>query len=156
MGGHAKVPMAALKTVFEEAGATNVVTYIQSGNVAFDGPTSLNAKRLATAIEKHFKLNVAVTVRTHAQLGKVIDDCPFDDPSVTHVGFLTGKLKAHDVDVSQFAPSTYAEHGDEVYFYLPDGLGTSKMMAFLGRRLGEMTVRNWNTVTKMFDLTKKA
>ena len=47
-------------------------------------------------------------------------------------------------------------HGDEVYFYLPDGLGTSKMMAFLGRRLGEMTVRNWNTVTKMFDLTKKA
>lgn len=144
--------MPALKAVFEDAGATNVVTYIQSGNVAFDGPTSLNAKQLATLIEKHFKLSVAVTVRTHAQIKKVIDDCPFDT-AVTHVGFLTGKLKVHNVDVAQFAPSTYAEHGDEVYFYLPEGIGREKMMPFLGRKLGEMTVRNWNTVTKLYELS---
>ena len=93
VGGHGKVPMAELKKVLEEAGAKNVATYIQSGNVAFDGPTALNAKKIEHAIEKHFKLNVAVTVRTHDHLKKVIDDCPYDDPSLVHVGFLVSKPK---------------------------------------------------------------
>lgn len=155
VGGKAKVAMADLKTVFEAAGAKNVATYIQSGNVAFDGPTSLNAKKIEHAIEKHFKINVAVTVRTHAQLGRVIDDCPYDDPSLVHVGFLVKKPKTTDIDVSQFAPEEFTAAGDDIYFHLPNGVGTSKMMPFLARRLGaDMTVRNWNTVMKMHELTR--
>ena len=155
VGGHGKVPMAELKKVLEEAGAKNVATYIQSGNVAFDGPTALNAKKIEHAIEKHFKLNVAVTVRTHDHLKKVIDDCPYDDASLVHVGFLVSKPKTTDIDVSQFAPEEFTAKGDEIYFHLPNGVGTSKMMPFLSRRLGaDMTVRNWNTVLKMHDLSK--
>ncbi len=148
--------MATLKTVLEEAGAKNVVTYIQSGNVAFDGPASLNAKKIEHAIEKHFHLNVAVAVRTHDHLKKVIDDCPYDDTSLVHVGFLVTKPKTTDIDVSQFAPEEFTVKGDEIYFHLPNGVGTSKMMPFLSRRLGaDITVRNWNTVQKMFELSKK-
>lgn len=155
VGGHGKVSMATLKTVLEEAGATNVVTYIQSGNVAFDGPTALNAKKITSVIEKHFKLKVAVTVRTHAQLKKVMDDCPYDDPSLVHVGFLVSKPKTTDIDVAAFAPEEFTVRGDDIYFHLPNGVGNSKMMPFLGRRLGaEMTVRNWNTLTKMHELSK--
>ncbi|MDP1795586.1 MAG: DUF1697 domain-containing protein [Acidimicrobiales bacterium] len=155
VGGHGKVPMAELKEVFQEAGAKDVVTYIQSGNVAFDGPVALNAKKIATAIEKHFKLKVSVAVRTHAQLQKVIDDSPYDDPSLVHVGFLITKPKTTEIDVSQFAPEEFTVVRDEVYFHLPNGVGTSKMMPFLGRRLGaDMTVRNWNTVMKMFELSR--
>jgi uncharacterized protein (DUF1697 family) len=155
VGGHGKVPMAELKKVFEEAGAKNVATYIQSGNVAFDGPTALNAKKIEHIIEKHFKLNVSVTVRTHDHLKKVIDECPYDDTSLVHVGFLVSKPKTTDIDVSSFAPEEFTVKGDDIYFHLPNGVGTSKMMPFLSRRLGaDMTVRNWNTVMKMFDLSK--
>mgnify|MGYP001556692021 CR=1 FL=1 len=154
VGGHGKVPIADLKKVFEEAGAKDVVTYIQSGNVAFDGPVGLNAKKIATAIEKHFHLKVAVTVRTHEQLKKVMDDCPYDDPSLVHVGFLVTKPKTTDIDVSQFAPEDFTAKGDEISFYMPNGVGTSKMMPWLGRRLSaDMTVRNWNTVKNIVERT---
>ncbi len=147
--------MAQLTTVFEDAGAKNVATYIQSGNVAFDGPTSLNAKKLEHAIEKHCRLKVAVAVRTHAEIKKVIDECPYDDPSLVHVGFFVSKPKTTDIDVSSFEPETYAATRDEIYLYLPNGMGTTKMVPFLTRRLGaEMTVRNWNTVMKMYELSK--
>jgi uncharacterized protein (DUF1697 family) len=153
VGGHGKVAMPALKAVLEDAGAKNVVTYIQSGNVAFSGPASLNEKRLASLIEKAFKLNVSVTVRTHAQLRAVIDDCPFDT-AVTHVAFLCGKPKVHHIDVTQFEPVTYAEHGGELYLYLPQGVGRDQMIPFIDRRIGvPMTVRNWNTVTKLYELS---
>ncbi len=146
--------MPELKKVLEEVGAKNVVTYIQSGNVAFDGPVALNAKKIETAIEKHFKLNVSVTVRTHAQLGAVIDECPYDDTSLVHVGFLVRKPKSTDIDVSPFAPEEFTVVRDEIYFYLPNGVGNSKMMPFVGRRLSaDITVRNWNTVVKMHDLS---
>ena len=154
VGGHGKVAMPALKAVFEEVGAKNVVTYIQSGNVVFDGPAALNAKKLEHAIEKHFKLNVSVAVRTHAQLKKVIDGCPYDDPSLVHVGFLVAKPKTTDIDVSQFAPEELTVVRDEIYFHLPNGVGNSKMMPFVARRLGDaVTVRNWKTVTKMYELS---
>ena len=154
VGGKHKVPMKDLAALFEAAGFSDVKTYIQSGNVVFDGPTSLNAKKLETAIEKHFKLNVSVAVRTHAQLKKVIDGCPYDDPSLVHVGFIVKKPKTTDIDVSQFAPEEFTVKADEIYFHLPNGVGNSKMMVFLSRRLGsEMTVRNWNTVTKLYELS---
>lgn len=155
VGGHGKVAMPELKQVFEEAGARDVATYIQSGNVVFDGPAALNAKKLAAAIEKHCKLKVAVTVRTHDQLTKVIDGCPYDDTSSVTVGFVITKPKTTDIDVSAFEPEAFTAHRDEIYFYLPNGQGRSKMMQFLGRKLtGDMTVRNWNTVVKLHDMTR--
>ncbi|MFO0673395.1 MAG: DUF1697 domain-containing protein [Polyangiaceae bacterium] len=51
VGGNNMLPMKDLKAAFERAGATNVVTYIQSGNVAFDAPAA-RAEKIAAAVVK--------------------------------------------------------------------------------------------------------
>ena len=155
VGGKAKVSMAALKSVFEDAGATKVKTYIQSGNVVFDGPTSLNAKRLETAIEKHFHMKVSVAVRTKAQLKAIVAACPYDEVDLVHVAFLMGgKPKLGHLDTTDaMSREAFTHIGHELYFYLPNGMGTSKLPAYVTRRIGvDMTVRNWRTVTKLLEM----
>ena len=156
VGGKAKVSMAALKSVFEAAGAKNVTTYIQSGNVVFSGPVSLNAKKLETAIEKHFKLNVSVTVRTHAQLAAIVKANPYDEVDLVHVAFLmSGKPKLGHIETSDaMSREAFTHVGHELFFYLPNGMGTSKLPAHVARRIGvDMTVRNWRTVNKLLELS---
>lgn len=154
VGGKAKVAMPALKDVFESAGCSKVVTYIQSGNVVFNAPASVNAKKLETAIERHFKLNVAVTLRSHVQLAAIVKANPYDDVDPVHVAFLMGKPKLSGIDAKALAPEAFTAIGDELFLYLPNGMGTSKLPAYVGRRIGvDMTVRNWRTVTKLLDLS---
>ena len=44
--------------------------------------------------------------------------------------------------------------GKDVYVYTPGGYGRTKLNnAFVERRLGVATTRNWNTVTKLCELT---
>jgi len=156
VGGKAKVPMADLKKVLEGAGATKVATYIRSGNVVFDGPTSLNAKVLERAIEKHFKLNVAVAVRSKAQMQALAKANPYPDTDFVHVAFLFGKPKKTNldrIDADDFAPEAFTVKAEDMFVYLPNGVGTSKFLPYIGRRIGvEMTVRNWRTVTKLCEM----
>jgi uncharacterized protein (DUF1697 family) len=157
VGGKAKVAMPALKKVFEDLGARDVDTYIQSGNVIFNAPATLNAKKLETAIEKHFHLKVDVTLRTHAQLKALVEENPYDD-EVVHVGFLFAKPKKADlarVDAAKYEPEGFMVRGDDVYLHLPFGVGGSKgFMPHFTKRVGvPMTVRNWNTVKKLRDLS---
>ncbi len=155
VGGKAKVPMAALKTVFEEVGAKNVATYIQSGNVAFTAPAAVNAKKLESAIEKHFKLSVSVALRTHAQLAAIVEANPYKQTDLVHVAFLMGgKPKLSGIDAEPFAPETFTHVGNELFFYLPNGMGAAKLPAYVGRRIGvDVTVRNWRTVMKLIELS---
>lgn len=52
VGGHGIIKMADLKKLFESFGLTDVVTYIQSGNVLFRTEES-DPARLALQLEKH-------------------------------------------------------------------------------------------------------
>ena len=152
--GGVKVPMATLKQVFEDEGAKNVVSYIQSGQVVFDGPAALNAKKLETAIEKQFKRKIAVTVRTHAQLVDVAKRNPYDDTQFVHVAFLIGKPKMGEFDQSSFAPEEFTVSRSEVFLYLPNGMGVSRLAPAFMRRIGNnATVRNWNTLQKLIELS---
>jgi uncharacterized protein (DUF1697 family) len=154
VGGKAKVAMPALKSLFEEVGCKNVQTYIQSGNVVFEAPAALNAKKLGTAIEKHFKLKVSVTLRTHAQLPTIIGAYPYPDTDAVHVAFLMGKPKLSGIDTESLLPEEFTHVGNELFFHLPNGMGVAKLPAYVGRRIGvDMTVRNWRTVNKLIELS---
>ncbi|MDQ1512146.1 MAG: hypothetical protein QOG50_3990, partial [Actinomycetota bacterium] len=80
VGGKNKIKMADLEALFVGLGHADVITYIQSGNVVFKSPTK-NASTLASVIEKRiardFGLDVAIVLRTKADLGKVIAVNPF-------------------------------------------------------------------------------
>ncbi len=50
----------------------------------------------------------------------------------------------------------FAAHGKEIYLYCPDGFGTSKPAAAHERVLRvAATVRNWNTVLKLEEMTRE-
>ena len=158
VGGRNKVSMSALRSLVESLGHTDVTTYIQSGNVVFAARADVTSDELERAIERKLGLDITVVLRTRAALQRVVKANPFSgvDPSTVHVGFMAAKPKPSTVtalDGAAFEPDTFAVKGSDVYLHLPNGMGRSKLPAYLDRQLKiPTTVRNWNTVLKLLEL----
>ena len=114
--------------------------------------------KLRSAIAAETKLDPPIAVRTAAQLAQVVERCPFDDTANVHVTFLVEGAKgaAPKVDQEQFAPERYEVRGKEVYLYLPNGLGRSKLAAALtkGAAAADGTTRNWRTVNAVLAMAR--
>lgn len=158
VGGKNKLPMADLRALVESLGHVDVSTYIQSGNVVFTGDRSVTPESWQSAIAKQFGLNVTVVLRTASELDKIVNANPFSrvETSTLHVGFMTKKPSVALVaklDAARFRPDELSVRGRELYLHLPNGMGRSKLPAYLDRQLKiSTTVRNWNTVTKLLEL----
>ena len=78
VGGRNKVPMAELRATFEDAGHTDVRTYIQSGNVVFRSRAPRASLEVAVErmLERHLGFPLVVVVRSHAQLRSVVANAP--------------------------------------------------------------------------------
>lgn len=74
MGGRHLLPMRQLVAIFEAAGATDVRTYIQSGNVVYSASPAV-ARRIpaavAAAISGRLGFDVPVVTRTAAEMRDV-------------------------------------------------------------------------------------
>jgi uncharacterized protein (DUF1697 family) len=151
--------MADLRALVESLGHTDVSTLIQSGNLIFTSQRAVTAKRLEAAIEKEFGIDIAVVLRTAAELRSVVKANPFTgvDPSKVHVGFMASKPSTGAVaklDADRFQPEEFAVRGSHLYLHLPNGMGRTKLAPYLDRQLKiPTTVRNWKTVTRLVDLT---
>jgi len=161
VGGNRMIKMADLREVFIAAGADDVATYIQSGNVVFthaarSEPTL--AAQLEKRIAKAAGFPVPVVLRTAGQLARVIEDSPFPDADHLHIAFLAARPPANapTIDARAFAPERCAAVGRELYLYLPDGMGRSKLAAAVlakPKAIGASgTARNWRTVLKLNEL----
>lgn len=164
VGGGKKVPMARLRELLTGLGHENVATYVQSGNAVFDA-AERDAERVAReierAIEDEFGFDVRISMRTREQLAAVVAANPFPEaagaPKTLHVLFLSDELApdALDaVDAAAFEPERFALRGDELYLWLPDGIGRSKLaQTMTERRLGvSVTARNWRTVEALLEM----
>jgi uncharacterized protein (DUF1697 family) len=163
VGGRNRVAMPALREALADAGMEDVRTYVQSGNVVVDSGASPDELRreCERAIAERFGVDVAVVVRTRAQLAKVVAHDPLgdvaDDPKLYQVSFCSGKPSK--AAVSKVAERAAGEerlvaHGREIYAWFPDGVGRSRLAAQLSREaLGvTVTARNWTTVLKLLEL----
>lgn len=79
ISGKNKIPMSELKKDFEELGYTNVVTYLNSGNVVFE--TSIdNRKELAQSINEKIKnvydLDIPIYITTENELKEILENSP--------------------------------------------------------------------------------
>ncbi len=164
--GGRKVPMQDLKALFEAEGHEEVVTYIQSGNVVFDGKgkAATLAQDLSAAIEEAFGLKTPVVLRTKPELAKVIDENPYlertTDGSRLYVVFLGDKPTAKAIatlDPDRSPPEEFTVVGKQIYIVAPNGIGQSKLtIDWFEKRLGTVgTNRNWNTVNKLLSLMVK-
>lgn len=160
VGGHRKVPMADLRAAVEALPATDVRTYVQSGNVVLT--SSHRTERaivaaLETALAAAFGFEIAVMARSAADLRAVVAADPFGaaggEPSHFHVLFLAAEPKAGVVPdgVQHVGDESYVRIGREIYLSTPAGLGRSTLATLLtDRKLGvAVTGRNRRTVTTL-------
>ena len=159
VGGSGRVPMKELRELFELLGYEDVRTLIQSGNVIFRAAEKPSPSTLQAAIAERFQVTSPVVLRTSSELVKIIRSDPFGDAdrAFLHVGFMVAPVPAAELaalDVERFAPERIAASGSELYFRLPGGMGNSKLASYVNRRLGgSMTIRNWNTVTTLAEVS---
>ena len=166
VGGTAKIAMAELKALAEDIGLADPKTLLQSGNLVFEA-----GDRSAAAIEDLLEREVAkrlavetdIMVRTARELNAAMERNPFpkeakSDPGRLHVHFLKSPVAAAAVASLSRAikgREVVKGTGREIFIYFPDGAGTSKLTnAVIERHLGaRSTARNWNTVTKLSEMT---
>ena len=158
VGGKNKVAMSELRALVESLGHRDVSTFIQSGNVLFTTSKKITATTLERAIDKELGVDITVVLRTASELETVVKANPFKDVDLSklHVGFMANKPAASAVaklDADQFAPEAFVVQRRELYLHLPNGMGRTKLPAYLDRRLKvPTTIRTWKTVTKLLEL----
>jgi uncharacterized protein (DUF1697 family) len=170
VGGKNKVPMARLRQLLEELGYSGVSTYIASGNVILrssKSPAKVQAE-VETALPGTFHLDsdlINVLVLTRKQLEAVIDGKPKgfgDQPEKFHSDavFLMGIDSTEALRV--FDPREGVDKvwpGDRVIY--SQRLSALRTKSRLSKIVGtpaykSMTIRNWNTTTKLLELLRKA
>jgi len=164
VGGKRKVPMDELRAFFAELGASDVRTYIQSGNVAFRAGEALAreiAEGFADRAEARFGFAVPSALRSAKELQAVLTGNPFlaggADEKALHVLFLTGEPDPAAVaalDPQRSAPDAFAVRGREIYLHLPNGVARTRLTnAYFDAALATTsTGRNWRTVRTVAEL----
>jgi uncharacterized protein (DUF1697 family) len=156
VGGHNRLPMTDLTAMFQQAGAEQVKTYIQSGNVLFvtEQPAAV-ILTVELALQARFGHPMRAVWRTAEELAQVIDRCPFPEASseALHVAFLAD-VPAGDLDPERSPGDRFQVVGREVYLHLPNGVARTRLTNdWLDRSLRTTsTVRNWRTVLTLRDL----
>lgn len=166
--GKRRLPMAALRDGLTAAGATDVATYVQSGNVVLVPPEAAALRTrgwLEETIGSIAGFEVPVVVRSAAEMAAVVEHNPFPGAGGTrlHVLFCDPAPPADlldGVDLDAAAPEAATLVGAEVYLHLPDGMGRAALPAALERPLRRagvtVTARNWNTVERLRDMSGEA
>lgn len=166
VGGKNKVSMPSLRNYLEKAGYRNVRTYINSGNVLLE--SSLDKKAVSSSIEnilvQNFTLDssiVKVLVLSSAQIQMIVSNKPKEfgeQPSIYH----SDVIFLMNLDVSDamkvFKPKegvdTIWQGSGVIYSQRVSALRTkSRLNQIMGTpEYKSMTIRNWNTTTKLLEL----
>jgi uncharacterized protein (DUF1697 family) len=164
VGGKHSVPMKMLAEIFAGAGCEHVQTFIQSGNVVFTATAAVAAKVphvIGEQIRKRLGHEAPVVVRSAEQFEQVVANNPFskrqDFENFSHVLFCADKLAASAVkqlDPKRSPSDEFECCGQEIYVWLPNGAGKTKLTnAYFDRVLATIcTQRNWRTVMKLNEM----
>ena len=166
LGTRNKVPMARLREVLEDAGYESVATYIQSGNVLFSAPSSGQGaltdriERLIRAAFEHY--DASVVVRSRSQMRAIVDGRPKgfgSEPTVYRydVCFLKPGTTARQVisglPLKEGVDRIWPGAGVVYFSRLTSRATQSRLNRVAALPVyKQMTIRNWNTTTKLADL----
>ncbi len=167
VGGHKKIRMADLRSLYEDLGHGQVASYIQSGNVVFetsDRSRDRVRRGIQDAIADRFGFDVPVELRSHRELDAILKNSPFGKVDLATEGALIGvaflaarPADARIADLYQIvrAPEEVAVVGKDVYLRYPHGFGRAKLThTHIESKLGTAaTTRNWKTVQKLWELS---
>ena len=179
--GSKTVTMADLREIVTSLGHTDVMTYIQSGNVLFtprpaasQTPAHADAMTLGVELERAIAdragLRARAVVLSREELAGYMRDNPFPaepDPRRLHAVFLPAEpgpgLAAWLAEAERLVQAKGSRDraqllGRTVYLHTPDGYPRSELRRVLARA-GEPTsaavagtARNWATVSRLAEL----
>lgn len=91
IGPSKRVEMARLKKMFESLGLRNVRTYIQSGNVVFEGRGAATAvaKKIEKGMMEEFGFSALIMMRTEEEMARAIANNPFVEQGQKNPGMCT-------------------------------------------------------------------
>jgi len=168
VGGNNIIKMADLKASFEKMGFTDVKTYIQSGNVIFsseENETSTLEERIEKVLSETFNYQSRVVVVSYEQLKAVVEQSPEEfgmhpDTQKYDVVFLKEPLTAENAFDQIIARKeidfVYAQNGVIYFKRTIANLTKSYISKIITLPIYQfMTIRNWNTTHKLYELMKK-
>lgn len=159
-----RLSMAALAAAYCRAGATQVETLIQSGNVVYEAPHDAGeaiATNAQAEIERDFGIAALAIVREGKRWRALIAANPFiaagAEAEQLHLVCLAHAPSAEAIatlDVNRSLPDTFVILGGEIYLHLPNGVARSKLTnAWFDARLATTsTMRNWRTVLRLAEI----
>ena len=169
VGGKNIIKMADLKASFEAMGFSNVVTYIQSGNVVLqseDKDKAAITAKIEKGLSKRFNFVAKVVVISQKELAAIVKSAPngFGEDGKKFrydVIFLkepmTPKEAMQSVKVREGVDTAYAGKKALYFSRLISRASQSHLTKIIGMPVYQnMTIRNWNTSTKLLALMEGA
>jgi len=164
VGGARPLPMEALRALFTEAGAKNVESLIQSGNVVFAATEASAPQILADVgarIMQEFGFAAPMVLRDATAWKTLIDGNPFlavgADRDTLHALCLSetpSREALARLDPRRSPGDEFEVRGRDIYLRLPSGVARTKLTnAWFDSKLRvTSTFRNWRTVLKLSEL----
>jgi len=157
--GGATLPMADLRKLAEELGATDVSTYIASGNLLCTPPDdpAMFDRALEAAIQEKFGFFREIISRTPAELQTALTAYPFSrtEPKWCHIYFLSNAPTPEAAAALQAkSAEDISAIGNDLHIRYRDGVAASKLTTkLIHQTLGVVgTGRNLATVEKLIAL----
>jgi uncharacterized protein (DUF1697 family) len=165
VSGKNRIMMAALKEVYLGLGFSNVVTYVQSGNVIFDSAeadAAELARTIEAAIKQSFGFDVPVILRDKSRFQQLLNNNPFtharnEDPTKLHITFLSDVPTLGIPAIPDGCGDEFVLDDKELYLFCPGGYGETKLSnSFFERKLKvTATTRNWKTVNTLYEIASR-
>ncbi|MBD0851602.1 DUF1697 domain-containing protein [Maribacter arenosus] len=166
VSGHKIIKMADLRSLLEDVGFQDVLTYIQSGNIVFKSAVQLPTKLeniISNTILDQYGFEIPVIVKQRSEIEGIMANNPFTDPkdideNKVYFVLLKTEPKAEKIK----ALSALKFENEELVItpkcvYLKCALGAGKAKCdnnLIERKLQvEATTRNPKTLLKLLDLS---
>ncbi len=168
VGGKNIIKMIDLKACFESLGFSNVVTYLQSGNVLFQSDSKDKeglTKKIEAGLSKTFKYQAKLVIISQKEFSDIVQEAPRGfgkDPEMYRYDViflkepLTSKEAMKSVKKKEGVDSAHA--GKEALYFsrLISKASSSYLTKIIGLPVYQnMTIRNWNTTSKLLEMMKK-
>ncbi len=133
--GGRTMTMADLQNCFTASGFEDVSTFLQSGNVVFEGPDDpvAVAARVEAGLRTSFTFHVRCQIVEWPRLSRVVANYPFDDVASMHryVVFFEGGLESQVAAALEVDPRTERVAVGEavLYWQVQKGATTSSAVA---------------------------
>jgi uncharacterized protein (DUF1697 family) len=170
VGGKNLIKMTDLKACFESLGFKDVVTYIQSGNVLFSATESNQAKLrgiIEKALSKTFSYKLPIVIRSKKEMKEIVAQAPNgfgSEPAkyrydvIFLIEPLTPAEAMRDVSTREGVDQAFAGRKYVLYFSRLISRATqSRLTRIISLPVYQnMTIRNWNTTTKLVGMMTRS